>query len=106
LLCLAKTPYTRKIGPGVKPHGILNEWSANPKLSSDELAWWFCTRSERENLEGMRMKLNSCPPARKERKGIAVAGAIGWLSPLLVVQCCAGVLLALRIGSGEGDRDR
>ena len=43
------------------------------------------------------------PPARKERNGIAVARAIAWLPLLLVVHRCAGVLLALRIGSGEGD---
>src|SRR5882724_2465425 len=52
----------------------------------------------------MKIQLNSCPPARKERKGMAVAGAIEWLSLLLVVHCCAGVLLALRIGACEGDR--
>src|SRR6266446_10743526 len=51
----------------------------------------------------MKIQVNSGPPARKERKGIAVAGAIGWFPLLLVVHCCAGVLYALRIGSGEGD---
>src|SRR5713226_3961149 len=52
----------------------------------------------------MKEQANSCPPARKERKGIAAASAIGWLPLLLIVHRCAGVLLALRIGSGEGDR--
>jgi hypothetical protein len=33
-----------------------------------------------------------------------VAGAIRWLPLLLVVHRCAGVLLAFRIGPGEGDR--
>src|SRR5713226_229148 len=52
----------------------------------------------------MKEQANSCPPARKERKGIAAASAIGWLPLLLIVHRCAGVLLALRIGSGDGDR--
>src|SRR5713226_10549536 len=52
----------------------------------------------------MKVQVNSCPPARKERKGITVADGIGWLPLLFVVHRSAGELLALRIGSGEGDR--
>src|SRR5260370_19848098 len=44
-------------------------------------------------------------PSRPERaEGHSCSGAIGWLPLLFVVHRSAGELLALRIGSGEGDR--
>jgi hypothetical protein len=82
---------------------ILDVSSASRKLSSDHLCLVILYKVGAENLEGMKMKPSLRPSRPGRAEGHSCCRPLSGGTLLPVVDCGTGVLLALRIGSCDGD---